>query len=182
MKDMENRPMEITFELTEEDYIHYNIAHSEKSPSMKRSLLIQRIMGPVIFVFMPFIVIRFTDIPLWYWLLVFGVSSITWFVFYPKYAQWEITRRVQKMLEEGSNENLFNQRSLVLTDEGITETSSIGENHIRWDKINHLEETEDYLYIYISSVSAHIVPKRVFENSNEQEKFINKITKHIQSR
>lgn len=83
------------------------------------------------------------------------------------------------MLEEGDNENLFNQRTLVLTDEGITETSSIGESHIRWDKINHLEETEDYLYIYVSSVSAHIVPKRVFENLSEQEKFISKITGYI---
>ena len=85
------------------------------------------------------------------------------------------------MLEEGDNENLFNQRTLVLTDEGITETSSIGESHIRWDKINHLEETEDYLYIYVSSVSAHIVPKRVFKNSNEQKEFINKISEQISS-
>lgn len=83
------------------------------------------------------------------------------------------------MLEEGDNKNLFNQRTLVLTDDGITETSSIGESQIRWDKINHLEETEDYLYIYVSSVSAHIVPKRVFENLSEQEKFISKITGYI---
>lgn len=64
--------MEITFELTEEDYINYNISHAGRSPSMKKSIFIQRIMGPAIFVFMPFIVMRFTDIPLWYWLLVFG--------------------------------------------------------------------------------------------------------------
>ena len=171
--------MEITFKLTEEDYIIYNISHAGRSPSMKKSIFIQRIMGPAIFVFMPFIVMRFTDIPLWYWLLVFGGASIIWFAYYPKYASWEITRRVNKMLEEVDNENLFNQRTLVLTDEGITETSSIGESHIRWDKINHLEETEDYLYIYVSSVSAHIVPKRVFENLSEQEKFISKITGYI---
>ena len=174
--------MELTFKLTEEDYINYNVAHSKTSPSMKRSILIQRIMGPVIFVITPFIIVQFSDIPLWYWLIVFGLSSITWFIYYPKYAMWEITRRIKKMLAEGNNENLFNERILVLTDEGITETSSIGETKISWVKIERLEETEDYLYIYVSSVSAHIVPKRVFENSSEQEKFINKITEYVQSR
>lgn len=174
--------MELTFELTEEDYINYNISHSETSPSMKRSILIQRILGPVIFVIMPFIIIQFTDIPLWYWLIVFGLSSIAWFIFYPKYVMREVTKRIKKMLEEGNNENLFNERSLVLTDEGITETSSIGKSTISWNKIDRLEETEDYLYIYVSSVSAHIVPKRVFDNAREQEKFINKITEYIQTK
>lgn len=174
--------MELTFKLTEEDYINYNVDHSKTSPSMKRSILIQRILGPVIFVIVPFMIIQFTDIPLWYWLLVFGVSSVVWFAFYPRYATWEITRRIKKMLAEGNNENLFNERILVLTNEGITETSSIGETKISWAKIERFEETEDYLYIYVSSVSAHIVPKRVFANTNEQEKFINKITEYVQSR
>lgn len=171
--------MELIFELTEEDYINYNLDHSKKSPSMKKSILIQRIMGPVIFVIAPFVIIQFSEIPLWYWLMIFGLSSIAWFVYYPKYTMWEIKRRVKKMLEEGNNENLFNQRKLLLTDEGITETSSIGASNISWDKIESLEETEDYLYIYISSVSAHIVPKRIFENLDEQEEFVGKIAKEI---
>lgn len=171
--------MELVFELTEEDYINYNLAHSKKSPSMKRSILIQRIIGPIIFVIAPFIIIRFSDIPLWYWIMILGLASIFWFIYYPKYATWEITRRVKKMLEEGNNENLFNKRSLVLTEKGIKEVSSIGESHISWDKIVRLEETKDYLFIYISSVSAHIVPKRAFGNLNEQNDFINKITEQL---
>lgn len=171
--------MKITFELTEDDYINYNIDHSKQSESVKRSLLIQRFMGPAIFVIAPFIITQFTDIPLWYWLLVFGVASILWFIFYPKYFRGEIARRVKKMLEEGNNENLFNQRSLELTSDGITEKSSIGKSHIHWAKINHLEETADYFYIYISSVSAHIVPKRVFGSLREQENFAQIIIENI---
>ncbi len=173
--------MELEFELTEEDYVNYHINHSKKSPSIKRSILIQRISGPVIFMIAPFFIIKSSEIPLWYWITIFGLSSIGWLIFYPKYANWEIKRRVKKMLEEGSNENLFNRISLVLTEKGITGVSSIGESNISWDKIVSLEETKDYIYIYISSVSAHIVPKRVFKNSNEQKEFINKISEQISS-
>lgn len=171
--------MELEFELTEEDYINYNIAHSQKSPSIKRSILIQRIFGPIIFMGAPFFIIKFSDIPLWYWITIFGISSVVWLIYYPKYANWEIKRRVKKMLKEGNNENLFNRRKLALTGLGITEVSEIGESNINWDKIVSIEETTEYIYIYISSVSAHIVPKRVFKDTNEQKRFTDEISERI---
>lgn len=171
--------MRLEFELTQEDYINYHIAYSKKSPSIRRSIMIQRMFGPAIFIIAPFIVIKFSEIPLWYWIIIFGITSIAWFIFFPKYSNWDMKRRLKKMLKEGSNENLFNTRSVTLTESGITEASSIGQSKINWDKIVSLEETDDYIYIYISSVSAHIIPKRVFENITEQRFFIEEISKQI---
>lgn len=41
-----------------------------------------------------------------------------------------------------------------------------------------VEETDDYIYIYISSISAHIIPKRVFKNEDEKQMFIKEIKKY----
>lgn len=171
--------MELEFELTEEDYINYNIDHSKKSPSIKKSIMIQRVFGPIVFIIAPFLVVKFSDIPLWYWITIFGISSVVWLIFYPKYANWEMKKRLKKMLEEGSNENLFNRRKIILTDQGLSQVSPTGETNVKWDSIVSIEETDEYIYIYISSVSAHIIPKRVFKDVNEQKLFIDEISKHI---
>ena len=171
--------MQLDFELTEEDYINYNLYHVKKSPSIKRSILFQRIFGPIVFMIAPFIAVKVSEPPLLFWLFMFGITSIIWITFYPKYANWEIKTRAKKMLQEGNNENMFDKRSLILTEEGIKETSSIANSKINWDKIISLDETDDYIYIYISSISAYIIPKRVFKDKTEQKLFIGELSKQI---
>lgn len=171
--------MEIEFELVEEDYINFNIDHSKKSPALKKNIFGQRILGPIVFLLFPFIIRIYTDIPMWYWFAIFGLFSVVWFVFYPKYFKWEMTRRVKKMLKEGNNDNIYIKRMIILSDKGILEKSDLGESNISWDKVGKVEETEENIYIYISSMSAHIIPKRVFKDKNEEQVFIKEISKHM---
>lgn len=170
--------MELEFELIEEDYINYNIDHAKKSSSVKKNIMTQRLLGPILFLTIPFVIRRYTEIPLWYWLTLFGICSVVWIVFYPKYFNWEMTRRVKKMLKEGNNENIFIKRKITLSSQGILEISAIGETNIAWEKVEKVEETDEYIYIYISSISAHIIPKRVFKDENEKQMFIKEIKKY----
>lgn len=174
--------MEIEFELREEDYINYNLDHANKSPSIRKSIMIQRLFGPIVFIFAAFLVSRYSDIPLWYWMSLFWITSIVWLVFYPKYANWEMKRRLKKMLKEGSNKNLFNRRLLTITDKGIRQISSSDESFISWENIVSIDESNNYIYIYHSSVSANIIPKRVFEDEEEEKLFLNEIYKHIDNK
>ena len=170
--------MELEFELLEEDYINFNIDHAKKSSSLKKNILMQRILGPVLFLIFPFIIRGYTEIPMWYWVTIFGIVSVVWFIYYPKYFNWEMTRRVKKMLNEGSNENILNRRKIILSDEGILEKSLIGESNVSWNQVDKVEESNEYIYIYISSISAHIIPKRIFKDENEKQMFIREISKH----
>ncbi len=170
--------MEIEFELLEKDYINFNINHSMKSPGLKKNIFGQRILGPIIFLLIPFILKTYTKIPLLYWLTIFGILSVVWFIFYPKYFNWEMTRRIQKMLKEGNNENIYIRRKIILSEEGIIEKSDIGESNMPWIQVGKVEETDEYIYIYISSISAHIIPKRVFTDKNEEQRFISEISKY----
>lgn len=170
--------MELEFELLEEDYINFNIDHAKKSSSLKKNILMQRILGPALFLIFPFIIRGYTEIPMWYWVTIFGIVSVVWFIYYPKYFNWEMTRRVKKMLSEGSNENILNRRKIILSDEGILEKSLIGESNVSWNQVDKVEESNEYIYIYISSISAHIIPKRIFKDENEKQMFIREISKH----
>lgn len=169
--------MELKFELLEEDYINFNIDHANKSPSLKRNVSLIRILGPVTFLIAPFIIIRFSEIPLWYWMTLFGITSIIWLLFYPKHFDWEMRRRIKKMLKEGKNESLFKERKISLTDEAIIETSSSSQTSTIWSRIDRVEETDRYIYIYNSSISAYIIPKRVFKDDKEKIIFLEEVWK-----
>lgn len=170
--------MEIEFELLEEDYINFNINHAKQSPSLKRSLIAQRLVGPIVFLITPFIVIRFSAISIGYWMTVFSITSLIWLIFYPRYFDWEMRRRIVKMLQEGNNEHLFKKRKMVVTDKGITESSATGETNTKWNEVNKVDETSEYVYIYNSSISAYIIPKRIFKNKNTLKIFLEELLKH----
>ena len=81
------------------------------------------------------------------------------------------------MLKEGKNESLFKERKISLTDEAIIETSSSSQSSTIWSKIDRIEETDRYIYIYNSSISAYIIPKRVFKNNKEKTNFLEEVSK-----
>lgn len=76
------------------------------------------------------------------------------------------------MIREGKNEGLIGEHKLITTAEGITDTTSTGETKVNWSGIKSLRENSDYLYIYNSSVSAYILPKRELENVEVERDFL----------
>ncbi|WP_105615384.1 hypothetical protein [Vallitalea okinawensis] len=76
--------MEIIFKLTEQDFIDFNSYHMKTSKTLKRSILLLRLIGPIVFLIGIYPVYKITKIPLWYWSIIFSVTSILWFIFYPK--------------------------------------------------------------------------------------------------
>ncbi|MCR1900119.1 YcxB family protein [Irregularibacter muris] len=167
--------MEISYSLNEQDYIDFNLYHINHSDTLKKSLMIQRYVLPLIFFIIPFVATRVTDIPLWYWTSVSMVAIVVWMIFYPRYFKWEISKRLVKMLKEGKNDVMLGHRSLSLTSQGIIEHSVGSESKTSWDVVGNIYETKDYLFIYISSVSAYIVPIRIFESMEHKEKFLKEI-------
>ncbi|EDP67661.1 hypothetical protein CAT7_04459 [Carnobacterium sp. AT7] len=173
--------MEIEFELLEEDYINFNLDHANSSASVKKSLILQRILGPLVFLIATLALGTFSEIPVWYWITIFSIMSVIWLVFYPNYFNWEMGRNIKKMLKEGNNKNLLQKRKIFLTDEAIIETSTASETKTPWSDVNKVEETSEYIYIYNSSISAYIIPKRVLGNQNKINTFLEELYKYLPS-
>lgn len=68
------------------------------------------------------------------------------------------------MINEGRNDGLIGQHNLILTEDGIVHSTSSGETKVSWSGIKNLKEDNDYLYIYNTSISAYILPKRDIKN------------------
>lgn len=71
------------------------------------------------------------------------------------------------MFREGKNVDLLGEHQMEMTDEGIEDKTSKSETKLNWSGIEKLQENDQYFFLYNSSVSAYIFPKRDFQNVDE---------------
>ena len=164
--------MRINYNLTEKDYLNFNLFHVENSKATRKVLNTQRFVSPIIFIAMAFVFSRVGNVSLLVTLITFSLISIFWIIFYPKYFYRHITRHTKKMLKEGKNDGLFGEGYLILSDEGIVDSTSNGETKVEWAGINKIEEDADYFFIYSSSVAAYILPKRAVTSVEETRNYM----------
>ena len=164
--------MEIHYNLTEKDYIHFNLYHVKNSKTGKRALIWQRFLSPFFFAVAAYLYSVITSTPLLPRLVLFLAMSILFILFYPKYFYSLIARNTKKMINEGKNEGLLGEHQLKMTEEGIVDTSSQRETKVTWSGITGFKEDEGYFYLYNSSVSAYILPKREIDHEDEVRNYI----------
>lgn len=172
---MEVGPIKVEYDLTKEDYIAFNMHHIDHSPTIKRSLFIQRYIVALVFLAFPFIFSNMIGVPLLLPLIVYGVIFIVWILYYPKYFTATTKKRILKMIDEGSNDNLFGPRTMTLSESGVEEVSDHGESRSSWRSIEKIDETADHIYIYISSINAYLVPIRAFEDKSQKDTFVERL-------
>lgn len=163
--------MKLKYNLTEEDYINFNIAHMKNSKSLKRTMMINRFLTPLIFLVMPFVLDEISNISFWYWAVIFVLTYILWVVLYEKNVYKINIKRIRKMLEEKRNESLIGERILEIDGENIRIINDRGENIIYIKSIKNIIENDEYIFIYINSISAIIIPIKVFKSIEDKELF-----------
>jgi hypothetical protein len=164
--------MEINYRLTEEDYLKFNLFHINNSESANKSLKTQRFATPFVYIIFAYIFANIADIPFLYALIPFLIVGILWVIFYPRYFQSRILSQTTKMIREGKNEGLLGEHTMTLSDEGIVDSNPNGETRVNWTGIIKLVEDESNLYVYISSVSAYIIPKKDLTNVEDVREYI----------
>jgi len=169
--------MEFQYNVTEEDYISFNLFHIKHSKTAKRSLNIQRWLSPVIFIAISYILSLMDDTPFLLSLPPFLIVSVLWVIFYPKYFYRRIKTGTRKFIREGKNVGMLGEHTLFLSEEGVSEVSANGENKVTWQGMESFHENDNYFYLYNSAVSAFIVPKRDLKNAEGLREYV---TAHIQ--
>ncbi|ARD47863.1 YcxB family protein [Sporosarcina sp. P33] len=166
--------MEIQYKLTEEDVVAFNLYHVKHSKVGKNSLQWQRYISPLIFLLFAYFLSVFTEMPKGPLFAAFGITAVLWVIFYPKYFYFHITRQVRKMLKEGKNEGLVGEHLMKMNKAGITDKTSVGETAVQWTGVKQLREDAEYFYVYTSTVSAYIIPKRDVYSADGFKSYVRK--------
>lgn len=167
----------VRFEFTQADFIGFNLYHHKHSPATRaikvRAMGLILAYGAAALIF-KFLQPNFSEI-LW----CVAAGSVLHALIFPAAFQRSLRRNVERMLSEGKNKGLLGQKEIALTPAEVRTTGSMGMTAIAWLAVERVVVDGDALYIYISAVSAIVVPRRAFAQEAEFEAFVETARKYL---
>lgn len=156
--------MKYHIELTEEDYIKFNIYHFNNSATGKKakkiSIIFSLLLGIVIMA-LAYVVCNHFGLTLPYTTgcLVIVAAYVGFSTFYKQNKGLE--KRIRKMMErqkKGGSLPFTKSKDVELLDDEILEQTEDSTTHIDYNKIEKLVIADDYIYYYKDSQCATIIP------------------------
>ncbi len=161
--------MKLQYELTKQDFIDFNINFIETSPAMKRSLLIQRFLFPVLLLASPATLSNLFNVPFQVLMTLFGALALAWVLFYIKWFKYRIARRSEALIASGKAPGVVGPHELFIAQGVLSDKTSA--DITRYEHIEKVVESRAHLFVYVSQVMAYIVPKKVFATAEDMEAF-----------
>lgn len=178
MSDFKQAAMiRVEYELTESDWSAFVFYHHAHSPAIQRQYYRSWIVPPVIWLL--------TCTGIWYLgssgeenpfetllaLLPLFSGAPLYALMYP----WLYRRKLQQMLDAMANEEanraLFSRHQVVLSSAGITDSSELESSTTAWPAIERVSRADEHVFLYISAMSAIIIPRRAFTTTAEFDQF-----------
>lgn len=158
---------EFDSKMTKEDYIEFNEFHSKNSKTIMKSFILGRFIGPILFMFFTVVTGNLGNT---IHMSVFIILSVLWFIFSPKYMWYIMNKRINKLIKENKEGDLFNLKHIVIDESGIHLKSESSSSTYNWSSVIKICDTEKAVYIYVSSIQAVVIPKQlVGEQINVEE-------------
>jgi hypothetical protein len=165
-----NELFKIKFDLTMEDIIEFAQYHYDHSPKVKKTIWRYRILLPLLMAsFLVMVNSRMFSIApnIVDWACAACIALFGFF-FIPPGMKRSAVKNTGKMYSEGKNRDLLGTHDLSISDDGITETTENCKSEYTWKALEKISGTDRHLYLYVSSVSAMILPLRTLNDEAEK--------------
>lgn len=167
--------MEIKFEITEEDYIKFNLYHAENSPSLKRTHNLIRYVLPLLCAVPIYSIGTYIfKQPRIYWSFIAILFVAIWILIYPPKYKRLIQKQIKKLLHEGDNSSIFGKKTLLIEADNIKVISELSSEAISKKSIKAIKVYDDMVLIYLSGFTAIIIPSR-YLNDESREYIMNEL-------
>lgn len=172
-----DREMNVAFELTSNDVLSFYYYNYEQSPTLgkarkliRRALLfsvaVELLAAAILLVvfgrdYLSFVVV----------LGLFAVLTLLYYFFAPLLGRKSIKGLVARDYGHGKDK-LTGKNKLTITPDAVTNVTEMGKSTTRWDAIEWIASTDQYLFMTVRGSGPFIVPKRAFTDEQEFKKFI----------
>jgi uncharacterized membrane protein len=178
--------MYIEYELNTDDALAFHLYNYEHSPQLgharklvRRGLLfavaVELLAAAVIAVALGKGYLLFVLV-----LCAFALLTFLYYVVSPSLMRKGLRGTVARAYSQGKNK-LTGKHKLSITPDGVTDIADIGETTTRWDAIEWLASTDQYLFMMVRGSGPHIVPKRSFADEAEFRQFVEASKVHHQA-
>ncbi len=165
---LEEIPIKIQYQITEEDYIQFNLHYLENSPSQKKNYNLLRYLIPIIFSVPVYAIgtVLFKQ-PKEYWIVIAILFIVIWILRYPKMYIRLVEKQTKKLLDEGDNSSVFGKKTMVIYEDHFEVSDGIGTETVSKNSIKDIKVHEDMVLIYLSAFSAEIIPTRFLDEETK---------------
>lgn len=160
---LETHKMNLTIQLTAEDYIQATYVHMRPRPVLKWAgyfILLLAVITLVVSLYFAIVDHEGFSLPI-LMIACLAYLAFLFFVFQP--------RRIQKIFRQ--QKSLHSPYSFAPMDEAVIIKSDIAEGKMPWDHFVKWKEGKNLFMVYQSDVLFHMVPKRCFASPEEMTQF-----------
>jgi hypothetical protein len=104
--------------------------------------------------------------------LTLAVSAVFAAVFYVR-VPISMRREVRRLLSTGRNTGVVGLHILEVDEHGSSERTDMSETRYPWRAVQKIDDTEHYVYIFVSALAAHTIP-RTSENATAVNAFVSR--------
>ncbi|MBB3125311.1 hypothetical protein FHS04_002855 [Mesoflavibacter sabulilitoris] len=160
--------MNINYQLTNSDFLEYQLYTSSKSELHKKRRFRSRIIVPIIYLLIGLYFANKNEnggIG-----IIMGGIGIGWFAFYPMYSKWRYKRHFKKHVEENYKNRINKPVEIDFDENSVNAKDFTSESKINGTELKELIETKDHFFIKLTTDLSLIVPKHSIENQTEFKK------------
>lgn len=153
------QPYTVTYNLTEQAYMAYNLYCLTSSASMRRLLLLGQFVPPFAVMLVCALLYFTSHLSATSACLASGVTYGVFVLFYPGRFRRGIKRRLGKIRDEGVGREFIGEHLMELRPTGIYDA---GPNdyvvQVPYANVKRVVENEGHLYVFIGEATAFVIP------------------------
>ncbi len=176
--------MSISFTLSTDDLIAFNLHHLRCSPTARRTYWKTLLVPPLIWTLVCLGLSRLAVTPERTWpesirdLLPLFLGAPLYLVMFPLLHKRSISRQLRALWREGGNASVLGDHRIEIMPDGICQTNNSGLTQRKWSAIEKVSISDDHVFLYLSAASAFIIPKRSFTDQAQLTAFLDELDRH----
>jgi len=164
--------MHLEYQVTPEEFKDCNYYTSWSSPEKRNARIKYYIINLALYLFSVTVIVLIGKKPLRLsGIIIFALFAILTFIYLKWRVRRQIDRYVDQVIKESGEDRIFSRVELDITERGIHERSKDSETSYQWSAILKRVEANNCCYLYLNSRLVIVIPKRVFNSTQQKEEF-----------
>ncbi|NOT52340.1 MAG: YcxB family protein [Chitinophagaceae bacterium] len=173
------------YTLTPEEYALYNVYTVWSAPDKRQyriqsfiSIFFLGAMGAISAIYMMGSISSRDMYSSFSWIVV-GVLSLVVAVIFNLSVGPRTKKNAVRLVQLDENKYIISESMIELTDQNLHHKDDNSETYQSYHSIARVSEANDCIYIYVNTVQAYIIPKRIFKSKEEEDDVLKFLTQKI---
>ena len=170
----------LQYAITKEDYINYYTYVMWDAPEKRRKRInyYTRQVIPIILFIIAFYYTGIFERNSKFILLILGFIFLTSLLSLFN-VRSNTVRQAEKVADDPDNSSIFLDILMIISETGISTKDALMETKFSWKSFIKKQESREYYFLFVSSMQALIIPKRIFNSTDEKKQFEKLLSQYL---